>query len=609
MYDLIDIIDIKLSGMDRLIHRWMTNHQLIKSTLLHDIKSIKMTINKYHKKYVICKEWENYGRCKYGTYCWNLHPLNNNNNNNINNSNNSNNSNKQKRKENKQKISEKKINFPEFSDKNENGSNNSIGYYSDNNNNSLFNYSDNDSSDDSDYKDDKENFQDFSQKQKFQEFSHQNNERTYRNSDNGNKRELSPDYQPVKRKKKKKKKKSKKWRKKEAVKKEITQAKNFFCNKDKLQKMMDKTDNIHIKYLIQHYKQPICFKYMNGRCNDTNCTFKHPKKCDNYKHNNGYKCKHGDKCWFAHINFKQQPNGTVVTNYENINKNKNYNKKDNNNNKKNSNNNDNKLNNNQNNKNYTKIEKELDQRVQELKKEKYSVTGVNDPNFSNIGKVSNDKTYCEVVKDTSNKQDNNKNEETKDNDNNNEETKDNNQNMDKTNDNDNESYETENNFETNDSETDDNGIDNSVRYNSEPEINLDDYTKDENGNILYDTLDEYLILTEKKIPCKKRNSNMNEETKDDIDNNNSNDNDIQLLANVSNEAMFDMIRRFHIINNEGELIKKFDNLTYQEKIKIINENSKEVMKQAYDECYNAFDGDMQKLKEWIEKNYYSKYGK
>ena len=464
MYDLIDIIDIKLSGMDRLIHRWMTNHQLIKSTLLHDIKSIKMTINKYHKKYVICKEWENYGRCKYGTYCWNLHPLNNNNNNNINNNNNSNNSNKQKRKENKQKISEK-INFPEFSDKNENGHNNSIVYCSDNNN-SFVNYSedeyydtenDNDSSDDSDYNDDNENYQEFSQKQKFQEFSHQNNEQTFRNSDNGNKREVSPDYQsvqefiyhkkestyrnydngnqcdssqgfqPVKRKKKKKKKKSKKWRKKEAVKKEIAQAKNFFCNKEKLQKMIAKTDNKHIKYLIQHYKQPICFKYMNGRCNDSNCTFKHPRKCDNYKHNNGYMCKYGDQCWFAHINFKQQPNGKIVTNYENMNKNNS--KKDN---SKNSNNNDNKLNNN-NNKNYAKIENDLEQRVQELKKEKYSVVGVTNPNFNNIGKLSDDKTYCEAAKETENKQDSNMNEETKDNNNkdsNNNNKNDNDNNMD-----------------------------------------------------------------------------------------------------------------------------------------------------------------------------------
>ena len=437
MYDLIDIIDIKLSGMDRLIHRWMTNHQLIKSTLLHDIKSIKMTINKYHKKYVICKEWENYGRCKYGAYCWNLHPLNNNNNNN----------NKQKWKENKQEISEKKINFPEFSDQNEN----------DNNGNSEVDYSedeyydteiDNDSSDDSDYNDDDKNFEKFFQNQKFQEFSYNENQSTYHNSesthrnsdnekqynkptyrkgDNGNQCDSSQGYQPAKRKKKKNKKKSKKWRKKEAVKKEIAQAKNFFCNKEKLQKMVAKTDNKHIKYLIQHYKQPICFKYMNGRCNDINCTFKHPKKCDNYKHNNGYKCKYGDQCWFAHINFKQQPNGTVVTNYENINKNKNNSKKDNNNdNKKNNNNNqkknynnnnsnnNNKLNNNNN----DKIEKDLEQRVQELEREKNSVDGIPKSNFGNIGKLNNDKTYCDVAKEKQCKQDSNMNEETKDNDNN-----------------------------------------------------------------------------------------------------------------------------------------------------------------------------------------------
>ena len=116
MYDLIDIIDVKLSGMDRLIHKWMTNHQLIKSTLLDDIKSIKNTINKYHNKYVICKSWKKYGKCKYGANCWYLHITNDINNsfNNINSNNNklfNKNNNQKKRKKKKKKFLRKKINI------------------------------------------------------------------------------------------------------------------------------------------------------------------------------------------------------------------------------------------------------------------------------------------------------------------------------------------------------------------------------------------------------------------------------------------------------------------------------------------------------------------
>ena len=137
MYDLIDIIDVKLSGMDRLIHKWMTNHQLIKSTLLDDIKSIKNTINKYHNKYVICKNWAKYGKCKYGANCWNLHITNDNNNsfNNINSNNNKLfNNNQKETKEKTEEISEKKNQyFPEFStyDNNNNYSNENDYYDSD----------------------------------------------------------------------------------------------------------------------------------------------------------------------------------------------------------------------------------------------------------------------------------------------------------------------------------------------------------------------------------------------------------------------------------------------------------------------------------------------
>ena len=86
MYDLIDIIDTKLNGMDHLISKWMTNNSIVKLTLINDIKTIKNTINKYHNQYVVCNNYQKYGTCKYGAYCWYLHPTsydNKNTNNNI----------------------------------------------------------------------------------------------------------------------------------------------------------------------------------------------------------------------------------------------------------------------------------------------------------------------------------------------------------------------------------------------------------------------------------------------------------------------------------------------------------------------------------------------
>ena len=91
MYDLIDVIGTKLNGMDHLIRQWMTEHHIVKSTLIKEIKSIQDTINDYHNKYVICNHYQKYGTCKYGTYCWYLHPTSNDNNNSINNSSNNNN--------------------------------------------------------------------------------------------------------------------------------------------------------------------------------------------------------------------------------------------------------------------------------------------------------------------------------------------------------------------------------------------------------------------------------------------------------------------------------------------------------------------------------------
>ena len=73
MYDLLDIIHTRLSGMDQLISGWMNSNQLIKATLLDEIKTIKKDINNYHNKYVICKAWQA-GICKFGTRCLFLHP-------------------------------------------------------------------------------------------------------------------------------------------------------------------------------------------------------------------------------------------------------------------------------------------------------------------------------------------------------------------------------------------------------------------------------------------------------------------------------------------------------------------------------------------------------
>ena len=48
MYDLLDIIETRLNGMDHLIRKWMTNQNFIKSSLINDIKTIKDSINIYH---------------------------------------------------------------------------------------------------------------------------------------------------------------------------------------------------------------------------------------------------------------------------------------------------------------------------------------------------------------------------------------------------------------------------------------------------------------------------------------------------------------------------------------------------------------------------------
>ena len=184
MYDLIDIIDTKLSGMEHLINKWMINNQLIKSSLLNDIKSIQSNINQYHNKYVICKNWTRYGQCKYGAHCWYYHPINNNNDNN----------NSRKRKEKNSEFSGK--NFQENSDVNENDlSHDSI--------DSEFYESNSDNSDASD------------------------------DGDNGIESEISPKLQTAKKKhnRKRKRKRKKQWKAKETIDNDIAETKNFFNNK------------------------------------------------------------------------------------------------------------------------------------------------------------------------------------------------------------------------------------------------------------------------------------------------------------------------------------------------------------------------------------------
>ena len=73
MYDLLDLIEGRLSSMDRWIHNWMTSNDLIKSALLDEIKSINKSITAYHNKYVPCKHWERDGTCRYGNSCMFLH--------------------------------------------------------------------------------------------------------------------------------------------------------------------------------------------------------------------------------------------------------------------------------------------------------------------------------------------------------------------------------------------------------------------------------------------------------------------------------------------------------------------------------------------------------
>ena len=360
MYDLIDIIDIKLSGMEQLIHKWMINNHLIKFALLDDIKLIKNNINKYHNKYVNCKYWMKYGDCKYGSNCWYLHPT-------IGNSRNKYDDNRKKNtkfREKKEDFSANRNDFLEFSDKNENDNIDSEYFYIDN-------ATDSDESDDSDYDDNSNN---------------DNND----NNIHKNKTESEQGWQSVKKRQKRKKK--IKYKKKDQFKNEIAETKKKFKKKDNLKVLLTKTNNPHWQHLIEHYKCGICFKYMNGNCNDTNCQYKHPERCIHYTHNNGFRCDYKDKCNFAHIDDKFQKNGIIVK--------KQQNKKDN---MKDGNENDN-----HSKKHHSKDEK--------------------------------NKNYNSKTNDNANK----------------------------------------------------------------TESKWDEYQRDENGNVLFDTLDEYLQLTEMGIPCKKK---------------------------------------------------------------------------------------------------------
>ena len=291
MYDLIDIIDVKLSGMEKLINKWMINNQLIKSSLLEDIHSIKMNINKYHNKYIICKNWKKYGNCKYDAHCWYFHPTNRNdsqpfNNNNNNNSNNNNNNFPEKAQEFSEE-SENNHNETKENDKENSGKNNNFQEYS----NNIYDYSeseyfDSDTDNESDESDDSD---------------YDNN--NYGNTEN--KKENSQEFQTVKKKRKRKKKKQykkKQYKKKSQSNKNNTQAKKVQKNsKQNLDNLIKQTNNPHWQHLMQHYKCGICFKYMNGTCNDNQCKYKHPQRCINYTHSNGFQCDYKNKCNFAHI--------------------------------------------------------------------------------------------------------------------------------------------------------------------------------------------------------------------------------------------------------------------------------------------------------------------
>ena len=418
MYDLINIIEIKLSGIEQLINKWMMNNQLIKSSILSDIQSIQININKYHNKYVICKYWNRYGKCKYGSHCWYLHPTNSKNNKkekfvDYGKNNNNNQKTKETKKENSQK---KNQNFQEFSYENNsinNGYENSNNEYytSDstyNNNKQYYDESEyydsvigteSDESDDSDFDADNHNTYDNDTNLKG---NNNNNRWDNYNNNNGKKHDSQCGFRVVKKKKnkkKKKKKKTKKWKRKKVVNNDITQTKNFFINKEKkLQEWIDKTDNMHYKHLIKYYKEPICFHYMEGRCKYGNkCKKKHPTKCNMYNHNNAYNCEYKDECNFAHIQFAYQPNGKVIKKMDekmnNTEKTDNNVKKDNNNENekekihKQNNNNDNNL-----------MSQDIDRTIDELQQEMNNATSMIHPNFCNLGNVDKDRTYCDAAK-------------------------------------------------------------------------------------------------------------------------------------------------------------------------------------------------------------------
>ena len=459
MYDLIDIIDVKISGMEYLIEKWVNNNHLIKASLLDDIKSIKININKYHNRYVNCKYWMKDGKCRYGSNCWYLHPTSNDNNN----KNSNNNSNDTKFTENKEEFSE---NIPEFSSQNT----------TDNINNEY-------ESDDSDY--------------------------------NNNNSDSDRSVQT------KKKEKKRRYKKKNSKDTNIDTKQEGNTKQANLENYLKQTNNAHWKHLIRHYECGICFKYMNGNCKEKNCKFKHPSRCKNYSYNN--KCKYKDSCNFAHIQ------------------------------------------------NRNEIENENDNGKNE--KDKNNNNKCKDNNKNNQKKTdnNNDVSRCE---NDENEMNNNETE--------------------------NETSDNEYNF---DSERDDN----SVRYQSEPEINLDDYSKDENGNILFDTLDEYIILTEKGIPCKKRNSNFtkttnnNKHTSDDDKNDNDNKSIITSISEkndsiISNQFCLEYMRQTF----SKEVWNAIDQLDNEQKNAAITDwkqgYNEDEIKMAWEKC----NGNVQQISSYIK---------
>ena len=84
-------------------------------------------------------------------------------------------------------------------------------------------------------------------------------------------------------------------------KKKESKEKDACKNKENLDKYLKQTQNPHWKHLVIHYKCGICFKYMIGKCKEEQCKYKHPPRCSNYNHKNGFNCEYKDKCIFAHI--------------------------------------------------------------------------------------------------------------------------------------------------------------------------------------------------------------------------------------------------------------------------------------------------------------------